>query len=170
VYKISRIPIYLLILAALTLQLTVLGRVRILGAKPDLMLTLVVFFGVFLGGRRGLEAGLAAGLLLDIFALDYFWLNTFTFGITGLLAGVLGLKVIRESRMTQTLLVFFFTIFFMTFHFIIASNFSRSANLSLAELTRVSILPSAVYTSLVSIPIFSKLTGLFNLREEDDML
>jgi len=70
VYKIKRLNIYFVLALALFLQVTVLNYVKISGTKPDLMLICVIFFGLFLGGGAGFEAGIIAGLLKDIFALD----------------------------------------------------------------------------------------------------
>ena len=48
-YKITRFQIYLILFAALFLQGGVLNYVKIFGAKPDLLVIAVIFFGLFLG-------------------------------------------------------------------------------------------------------------------------
>ena len=53
-YKIARIQIYLILIAALFLQGGILNYIKIFGAKPDLLLMLVIFFGLFLGPAAGL--------------------------------------------------------------------------------------------------------------------
>ena len=47
-------------LLALLVNATVLDHFRIFGARPDLMIVCVTFFGLFLGRAAGLETGLVA--------------------------------------------------------------------------------------------------------------
>lgn len=169
-YKVSRFSVYLILAVALFLHLTVLNHIRIFGARPDLMLVFVIFFGVFLGAARGLETGLVAGFLQDLFALDYFGINAFIFATVGFLAGILSRAVIKESKMTQWLLVFFLTIFALVLHFAVVSRLSKLYNLSMSELFLASMLPAAIYTSLISIPIFSKFTDIYNLKDSQELL
>lgn len=166
----KRVNVYLILLPVLFLHLTVLNYIKIFDAKPDLMLALVIFFGLFGGWRMGLEAGLAAGFLEDIFTLDIFWINTFILGITGILAGGLKTKFFKESKITQTFFVFLFATFSMIVHFLSASAFIKSVNVSLADYFITSVIPASVYTALVSIPVFSKLVKHYDLEEKDSDL
>ncbi len=54
------------ILTALLLQLTVLSRLPLPGATPDLLLVIVVGVGLAFGPAGGAATGFTAGLLLDI--------------------------------------------------------------------------------------------------------
>lgn len=170
VHKISRFQIYSILTLAIFLHLTVLDHIEIFGVKPDLIIILVIFFGLFLGRGLGVEFGLVAGLSKDLFALDFFGINAFIFAITGFLAGVLGAKFSRESKRTQILLVISLTVFSMTAHFILVSIFSKWINLGFGEYFTASVLPTSVYTALVSIPIFFKLTKTYNPRGSEEYL
>jgi len=170
VYKVKRANIYLVLLAMLFLHLTVLNYVKIFGAEPDLMLICVVFFGLFLGTSAGLEIGLIAGALKDIFALDFLGINAFIFGLVGVLAGAVSMKFSKESKMAQLIVVFSFTIFSMSLHFVLFSIFSKGVNFSFSENLIASIMPTAIYTSLVSIPIFSRFVNSYNLRGIEEFL
>jgi len=169
VHKVKRVNIYLVLLAMLFLHLTVLNYLKIFGAEPDLMLICVVFFGLFLGTNAGLEIGLIAGALKDIFALDFLGINAFVFGLVGVLAGAVSMKFSKESKMAQLIAVFSFTIFSMSLHFVLFSIFSK-VNFSFSENLITSIIPTAVYTSLVSIPIFSRFINRYNLRGIEEFL
>lgn len=169
-YKIGRPNIYFILLAVLLLNLTILNHIRIFGAKPDLMLICVIFFGMFLGTGAGLESGLVGGALTDIFTLDFFGINMFVFGTTGLLAGILSAKFSRESTRTRVLLVMFLTAFSMTLHFILACIFSKWLSLTFAEYLRGSVIPKSIYTGIVSIPIFLKFLNAYGLRGSDEYL
>lgn len=166
----NRFGRYLLLLLILFLQVTVMDRIRMFGAKPDTMLIYVVFFGLFFGSGIGLETGIAAGLLQDLFALDFFGINTLILGITGLLAGALNTKFFRESRMTQSLLVLFFTAFSILLHYAVVSNFLGPSVLRPAEYILFPMLPACVYTGLLSLAAFPVLMGMYGLREPEDFL
>lgn len=168
--KINRMYIYSLLFLAFIIHLTVLTRVRIFRAEPDIMLSCVLFFGLFLGPRFGLETGIAAGLLKDIYSFDIFGTNTFVFALTGLLAGAVRGKFFRESKITQALLVFIFSMFAMITHFIIAMLLTRRLSVSMAEYIFSSAIPSSVYTSAVSVPIFLNLINVFGLKEDSGYL
>ena len=169
-HKIGRLQIYFILAIALLIQLTLLDHIKIFGIKPDLMLIPVIFFGLFLGSGKGLESGIAAGILKDLFALDFFGINACILGVTGLLAGVLGTKFSRESKNTQILLVVFLTAFSMTLHYVVASIFSKWINIDFGDYVWSAVIPTSVYTTLLSIPIFSKLMKRYEVRGSEDYL
>jgi len=170
VYKISRLRIYFILALALLLHITVLDHIKILGVKPDLLLIVVIFFGLFLGREIGLESGLAAGLFKDLFALDFFGINAFAFALTGFLAGLLGTQFSRESRKTQVLLVMFLTAFSMTLHFIIVSIFSKWIYLDFREYLTGSVIPTCIYTAIVSIPVFFRLMKAYKIKGSEEYI
>lgn len=169
-YKVGRLKVYCILLMALLVQVTILGHFRILGARPDLMVVCVTFFGLFFGRTAGLETGIAAGFLTDLFSLDYFGINMFVYGITGLLAGSLRYSFVRESKRSQALLVFFCTAFAMCLHYCLASSFSRSVSFGLPEYLMACIVPVGLYTAVVSIPVFMKFIDMYRLKEQEDLL
>ena len=161
---------YFMILLAFTLHITVLNYISLLGAKPDLMMICVVFFGLFAGGGAGLEAGIFAGLLKDLFCLDFIGINTFIFGVSGLIVGTLNTKFFKESKMTQLILVVAFTAFSMILHYSFVSVFSRSLGFGFSDYLINSVFPTSLYTGLVSIPIFAKFTDMYAIRELEHLL
>lgn len=169
-YKINRSNIYFILLSALFFQAVLLNHIKIFGARPDLLLTCVVFFALFLGSGAGLESGIVAGLFKDMFALDFFGMNTFILGLTGFAAGILNAKFFKESKLTQLVFVFSFTIFSMILHFMLVRIFSKTIILSLREYLASSIIPTGIYTGIVSIPIFSKFVEIYKLKELEDLL
>jgi len=170
VYKIARLQIYIILVTALFLQGSLLNYVKIAGAKPDLMLLLVIFFGLFLGPAAGLESGFVAGLLMDFFALDFFWINAIILASTGFLVGTINTQFSKESKRADFLFVTVFTIFSMSLHYIIVFILSNTTALDFRDFFISSVLPSAIYTGLVSIPIYARLLSAYNLREAEDYL
>lgn len=169
-YKIARLQIYLILILALFLQGAVLNYFRIMGASPDLLLICVIFFGLFLGPAAGLESGFVAGLLIDIFALDFLWINAVIMAITGFTAGMINSQFSKESKRMEFIFVLFFTAFAMSLHFIMVRALSGPVLLKFSEFCIGSILPVAVYTGILSIPIYRKLLDVYNLREIEDYL
>ena len=61
----SRYLLYTILIAAFSIQLLFLDRIKIAGAKPDLLVLLVVFFAIFFGPATGAEIGFVSGLFKD---------------------------------------------------------------------------------------------------------
>lgn len=169
-HTISRLQIYLMLLLCLLLQLTVLDHLKLFGVKPDLLLIIVVFFGLFLGRGVGMEAGIIAGLGKDLYALDFFGINALILAATGMVAGILGAQFSRESNRTQFLLVLMLSSFSMILHFIIVSVFSKWVYLGFGEYLAGSVIPTGIYTALVSVPVFIKLQNTYGLRSSEEYL
>ena len=169
-HKISRVQTYLILLVALILQAGALNSIEIFGAKPDLMLMSVIFFGLFLGSGSGLESGLMAGFLKDIFAFDFFFANTLTLGLTGLIVGLASNKFFKESSRAEFIVVVFFTAFSMSIHYLLISFFSKSPTIRYPEFLLCSVIPTCLYTGLVSIPLYKIFINIYNLKEADDYL
>lgn len=169
-HKISRFQIYLVIFAALILQVGAINRTEIFGTKPDLMLIVVVFLGLFFGAGTGLESGLAAGILKDIFAFDFFFANTLTLGVTGLIAGLISSKFFKESKKAEFLLVASFTVLSMSFHFMLTFFMPGSIAIRYSEFLFSAIIPACLYTGLASVPLYAIFIKIFNLKEADDYL
>jgi rod shape-determining protein MreD len=77
------------ILTALLLQLTVVGRLPLPGAAPDLVLVLVVAFALAEGPMSGLVTGWAAGLLADALAAHELGRLALAYAIAGYVTGML---------------------------------------------------------------------------------
>jgi rod shape-determining protein MreD len=160
----------MVLILAVLIHLTVLDRFRICGARPDLVMICVVFFGLFLGRAAGLEAGVVSGLLVDIYALDHFGINMLVLGATGLVAGSLKTSFVKESKRSQALIVFACTAFSMSLHYAVVSAFSGAVSFGMSEYLRSGVLITAIYTSLVSVPVFAQFLKTFRLSEPDELL
>ncbi|MBN1526729.1 MAG: rod shape-determining protein MreD [Candidatus Omnitrophica bacterium] len=169
-HTLGRVPVYATILAALFFQLALGRYIAIAGAQPDLVLVFVIFFSVFLGGGRGLETGVVAGFMKDIFSVDVFGTNALVLGVTGLAAGYLSAKFFRESKRTHFFLTFFFALFSMALTWSLARTLSGPQTTGLAEYLAVSAVPSSLYTAAVSVPVFLKCIDLYGLRRDEEFL
>ena len=167
----TRPRLYILIFAAVILEVTALSRLEIVGVKPDLAFAIVVFAGLFAGPARGLEAGIVASLVNDIFAFDFFCMNAALMGLAGFLAGIIGPKVYRESPLTLGLILFLLNAVAMIIHFYAASSLLKGAlQLTAAEYALHSIIPASLYTSLVAAPFLSMAAASYRERELEELL
>jgi len=161
---------YLVLAALFFLQLTLVNIIAIYGAKPDLGSLFVIFIAVFFGARPGLEAGFVFGLLKDIYSVDIFGVNTTALSLAGLSAGFLSPKLFRESRSTQSLVVFFFTLLYLLIHYAISSSIASISYIRFSEYLLLSFVPVALYTAAISVPAFPLLINLFGLKEDAEYL
>ena len=168
--SLNRPLMYASIALLLIIHLVLLGRIEIAGAKPDLLLVLVVFVGLFFGSGAGLEAGIAAGLGKDMFAFDYFGTNAFLMGLVGVVAGAINTKIFRESGFTRILLVFFFCASGMYARALLSRFVFRSESLDIPEYTYFSVFPVSAYSSLAALPVFGYLIHVFGLKELPDIV
>lgn len=81
--------VVLSLLTALLLQGTVLARISFLGAKPDLVLVVVVCFALADGPAVGMGAGFGAGLMADLLGSHTLGLLALVLCVVGYAAGVI---------------------------------------------------------------------------------
>jgi rod shape-determining protein MreD len=79
----------LLVVLAVVLQVTVLNRLPLPGAAPDLVLVVVVAVGLLQGPRTGMLVGFAAGLLGDLSGDAELGRTALVLVLVGFLAGLL---------------------------------------------------------------------------------
>jgi len=168
--KMSRTLLYTSIALFLAIHIVLINRIEICGAKPDILLSLVVFIGLFFGSGAGFEAGIAAGFGKDIFAFDYFGTNAFILGLVGIIVGAVNTKIFRESGLTRMLLVFFFCSFGMYSRVLLSRFVFRSGSPNFAEYTLFSVFPVSAYSSLAALPVFGYLIHVFGLKELPDIV
>jgi rod shape-determining protein MreD len=165
---------YGLIALAALLQITVLGRLEFLHAVPDLVFSLVVFFGLFGTRRVACEAGIFAGLLKDIFSLNVCGLNILVLSSVSILINRIAPRFYRESRFAQGFLTAAFYVFAGGAYYALTIMASGASGGSIAgkdcfpsflDLLASSIVPGALYTSLASIVVCGTLMEWHKVRE-----
>ncbi|CAB5010642.1 unannotated protein [freshwater metagenome] len=84
------VVVALALLGAVVLQLSLLSRLNLPGATPDLVLVVVMACGFVRGPVVGTVAGFAGGVLLDLAppSLGYFGLTALLLAVAGYAAGV----------------------------------------------------------------------------------
>ncbi|HVF06031.1 MAG TPA: rod shape-determining protein MreD [Frankiaceae bacterium] len=97
--------IVLSMFTALLLQVSVLGRLSFLGAKPDLVLVAVICFALADGPGVGMGAGFGVGLVADLLGHHTLGLLALVFCVVGYAAGVIRSYFDRLSTFTPMLVV-----------------------------------------------------------------
>jgi len=169
-YKIGRVRIYFTLLVAIILQLTAAPYLAIGGVKPDLITMFIVIFGLFYGPRTGFEAGLLGGFLKDVFALDFFWMNTFLGAATGLFAGAISSQFSKESKFVCIFLVAALTGISMVLHYAVAALISPYHALGFFEYLAGTILPGLTATGIISMVAFLYFGDMFIMKNGADLL
>ncbi len=136
---------FIIFLAAL-IQSTFLDYLRIEGIKPDILLCLVIFIGLYAEKSFSLKAGLFAGVLKDVLSGGVLGLNILIFGLVAFFLGSYSSKVYRKNTILQVVICFVITFLISNF-----SYFVYSFSYSLAEYIKslkIIILPITLYTCL----------------------
>jgi rod shape-determining protein MreD len=93
----ARAKVPLVLLLFLIIEVTVLDRLRVFGAGPDVMLLLAVVAGIVGGPRVGALLGFAAGIILDLFLETPMGLSALVFCLVGYAVGSIQGGVLRAA-------------------------------------------------------------------------
>ncbi|MCL2702211.1 MAG: rod shape-determining protein MreD [Defluviitaleaceae bacterium] len=138
------------------LQTTLLRHIAILGVVPMTAMLVVVSYAILRGDVEGAIAGFCAGLLQDVFFMEYIGLYALLFAVTGFICG----KPFRDFFTDSFILPVTLTLFAMigyevVFYFI---NFTMRGRLM--DYFRYIILPETIYTMLLAIPVYRLMFAL----------
>lgn len=87
----------LLLVVALTVQLSIVAQIEVFGVRGDLMLLVAIGAGVANGPERGAMLGFLTGIAYDLLLQTPFGLSALTYGIVAFLAGSLQDAVLRAA-------------------------------------------------------------------------
>lgn len=83
---------------------SVLGHfLAISDIAPNVVLVVVVAFGLLFGSEIGLGAGLIGGLLLDLVASQYIGLRLLALGVVGLTVGLVEERIFKDNLLLGTI-------------------------------------------------------------------
>lgn len=142
------------------LQMTLLNRFTLFGAKPEILLALTIFFSLYGGAISGLAAGLIFGFASDIFSAHPLGVNTFAFSIIGFFLAVFKDKLFRESIFTQFILIFISCFFTASVYFFAIQQKFNPMSWNLLE----TIFSISAYTCLYSFFLFFFLRKIFFVK------
>ncbi|WP_094604761.1 hypothetical protein SPSIL_019930 [Sporomusa silvacetica DSM 10669] len=100
-----------LLIVTIAAQAVLLPLIFTQGAKPDIILIIVVACGLLAGRERAIGVGFLAGLLQDFASGNIFGLNTLSKMAIGYVAGLAERKVFKESVVLPVLAIILATFF-----------------------------------------------------------
>jgi len=160
-HRINSLAIFSLIIIVGLIQASAFDYISILGAKPDLLLCLVVFFSLFSFTSDSVKAALTAGLLEDITSSSIFGGYTISFLLIALLLNYNRYKFFKEKPSAQIAIV---SVSYLTVSLLALSFNLISHNMPLPHhpFLKVAIV-GAAYAGLISPPIFFVLSKVFKV-------
>lgn len=147
------------------LQYSIVPHLAIGKATPDLLLIVVATFSFLDGPIAGSLAGFASGVLADVVAGQVTGIQVLARTLTGYLSGTLERTVFGSTVLLVGAAMFFVSIASQVIYVLVAFVFGEAIEFVAA--VKSVILPSAVYTSLLSMVVFKKLS-VFLGRERQD--
>lgn len=112
-----------LLLFPIALQTTVFSHLNLLGVVPDLVLIIIICYGLLNGTNKGLFLGLIGGFLLDLTAGGILGINIITKALLGFCAGHLERMVFKDNLFVPIISVLVGTIISELLSFLILSAF-----------------------------------------------
>lgn len=148
----------LLVYGSLLLQSTVLARLTFFGAKPDILLVLVVLTGVLQGKEAAAQKGFFIGLFEDLFLARFLGVNALTKAALGYLTGMVEKEVFKENIVISVMMVWVFSLFHAALYALLMILLGRFASLGLDYLG--TILPFAFYNAMIAGILFPLMYAL----------
>ena len=152
-----------ILIASFSLQSTVFQYIEILGVRPNTTLIIIVSYSILRGDVEGAILGFFAGLLTDVYFKSYIGMYALICMLIGYLCGKPFRNFFRENFFLPLSLV---AVSFLLYQFVIyVVDFLLRAELDLPYFFKTIILPGAVYTLMLTVPIYSMMYGVNNKLE-----
>ena len=148
------------ILAAL-IEATWLGVVRVQGVLPDLILLLVVFFGITEGEERAMYTGLLGGVFQDVAANAALGQHVLCLVVVGFITGRVSHRLVTDHPAVQAASVFAAGLIHGFIYVTVA--YVQNPRLGAINVLLTSSVPTAFYTALVTPLVFLAVNGSYRL-------
>ncbi|TWH48215.1 rod shape-determining protein MreD [Sporomusa sp. KB1] len=140
-----------LLIVTIAVQAVLLPLIFTQGAKPDIILIIVVACGLLAGREHAIGVGFMAGLLQDFASGNIFGLNTLSKMAIGYVAGLAERKVFKESVVLPVLAIILAT--FFNGVIIQALLFLLGYKVEVMSMLKAQMLASLGYNILFCIPV-----------------
>jgi rod shape-determining protein MreD len=153
--------VFLLGILFLTLQTTLLSYLPIQRIRPDIVLVLILYWGLTFPPVSGGIHSLFLGYLMDLFSGNSLGLFTFTRPLLFYLAQLFKGRLYLESLPSQSLFVFVFALFEGLLIFILLSALNPAPLGNLYPLFFTFFLPQSFLTGMITPFLFLLLQKIF---------
>jgi len=153
----------ILVFAAALLQAVIVSSIVLDGGSADLLLLVVVSFGLLRGSVPGAVAGFAGGLVVDLVTLDTLGVTSLVLTLAGFWAGRYGETTARGRRLAPLLAAAVFTVLAGIFAFVLHYTLGNEVDVRQALLIA---LPPAVFLNvLLALPVHALVRSTMRERE-----
>ncbi|SKC64479.1 rod shape-determining protein MreD [Maledivibacter halophilus] len=148
----SGYSMFVIIIINFILQSTVFQHFRIGGILPNTALIIVVSISILSGRKKGVTAGIIAGILQDIFFSKAIGINILIYSFLGYLIGGLESRLFKDNYITPLILMILSTFFYHGIYFVLM-HFLRH-RVDYISILRTVIFTESIYNSIVGILIY----------------
>lgn len=147
------------------IQSTWLSTLHLPGqVKPDLVLILVISYGLLRGAYHGASFGLLAGLFMDLLSGNVIGVGALVKMTAGFSAGLLEKAIFKDNLLVPALAAFLGTILFETFDLIMHLSFHANYHFVSAFVSIV--FPQSLYNALLAPILYYFLLEMENMLAE----
>lgn len=148
----KRFIIPVILLALIGLQNSIFEYIRIVGVKPDIVLTFIICYTLVRGNPLGTAVGVFGGITEDIFFGDAFGINSIAIMITAYFIGFFEDKIYKDNIFVPGIFTFVGTLIkeMIVFLFMYLTRASMDISVVLMNI----IIPEAIYNSVLSAILF----------------
>ncbi len=151
-----------IILVFTILQASALNYLKLVDVKPDILLLLTGFFGLYYGRKYGLILGFICGFMLEATSGVPTGFTVFSYALTGFILGYIGKWIRSQKAFGQALIAFGFCLFAYLVSFFLFAAFNQ--DLSLPNILIFKIIPASLYSSFAAPFVFRFLSLVLMLR------
>ncbi len=149
---------FLVVVLTYVFHTTVFGILSISGIIPNIPLIVVVSYALLRGKKEGAFVGWGMGMLFDILLGMHFGFYSALFAAVGYFIGRNQPEFYRENYILPALFCIFATAFYEFAHY--AEHFLFQQGSSFIYFVFQILLPTVVYTGILTLPIYRLLFGL----------
>lgn len=137
------------VLLGTAMQATWFAKMNLPGlVKPDLILIMVICYGLLRGPDEGTLFGLVSGFFLDLLSGNVIGIGALTKMVAGFSTGLLERIIFKDNFLIPAIAVFIGTVVFESFNILMHLSFNTNINFGLTFLS--SVLPLAAYNTVLS--------------------
>lgn len=149
-----------LLISGWLIQSTLVPYISVGKAMPDLVLILIATYSFLEGPTPGGFAGFSGGVLQDLLLVRSFGLNILSKTVIGYLAGLVERNLFGSARILPTIAMFAVSISSQLIFVFLSFVIGEGIELKPAILNV--IIPSALYTGLITFFIFKPITRILS--------
>jgi len=154
----------IVLLVGLACQAVIVPLIAIGPVKPDLVLIIVAVFGFLDGPAQGAVGGFLGGFLQDLLAARSIGLEALVKTLIGYFSGQVERTILGNSALMPMLAIGGVSVASQTLYAALASIVGEPVPLIRAM--RIIILPSALYTAVIGLVVWTRLTRLLSAERE----